>query len=97
MEEFKETLTLEQLAEWSKGRWAAGQHQAALDVQKRYEALVREKNPDRLVEFVRDEKTGELTHVAESDEALLARLEREEAEAKAKAEAVRKPKGGKEQ
>jgi hypothetical protein len=40
-QDYEETQSLEQLINWSNSRWAAGQHEAALNVQKRAEALAR--------------------------------------------------------
>ena len=49
---YEETCTLQELIEWSNGRWNAGQHQAALDVEKRAQALaeVEIKETDYLLE-----------------------------------------------
>lgn len=80
-----EDCTLDELNKWSAGRWLAGQHQAAADVQKRYEALVRHENQGRDIEFHRDDETGELSFTLQkTDDELLAELELEE---KAKKEA----------
>jgi hypothetical protein len=53
-----ETLTLEQLAEWSKGRWLAGQHQAAEEIEARFARLLEKTMPGAV--YVRDEETGDL-------------------------------------
>lgn len=63
---FDETCTLEQLIAWSQGRWQAGQHEAALNVQKRVEALARVIHKDKKFEIERDEGTGELKLVFEA-------------------------------
>lgn len=79
-----EPCDADELNKWSAGRWLAGQHQAALDVQVRYEALIRHQNPGREIEFFRDEETGELSHsLSKTEEEQLAELEAEEAKKKA--------------
>jgi hypothetical protein len=86
-----EDCTLDELSKWSAGRWTAGQHQAAADVQKRYEALVRHHNPGREVEFHRDDETGELSFTLQkTEDELLAELEAEEKAKKDAEEAERK-------
>lgn len=49
---YEETCTLQELIEWSNGRWNAGQHEAALNVEKRAKALaeVELKSKDYLLE-----------------------------------------------
>jgi hypothetical protein len=90
-----EPCDADELNKWSAGRWVAGQHQAALDVQKRYEALIRHQNPDREVEFYRDEETGELNFgLKKTDDELLAELEAEEKAKKEAEEADLKRKAG---
>lgn len=75
-----EPCSAEELNKWSAGRWLAGQHQAALDVQTRYEALIKHENPGANIEFYRDEETGELSFsIGKSDEELLREMELEEA------------------
>lgn len=76
-----EPCDADELNKWSAGRWLAGQHQAAFDVQARYEALIRHQNPDRVIDFHRNEETGELSFtIAKTEEEELAELEKEENE-----------------
>lgn len=84
--DLEEPLTKEELATWSKGRWLAGQHEAASNIQKRFEALVRSEHPDSDVEFSRNNETGELSYeVKKTKEQLeMEELERMEKEEEAK-------------
>lgn len=61
---YQEELTFEQLSDWHKGRWLAGQGEAADSILERAKALVKAQfNDDAFVE--RDEGTGELKLVNE--------------------------------
>ncbi len=57
-EEFVEPFTLEELCEWSRGRWMAEHCEQADLIKQRADALVRVKFPNKVLE--RDEATGEL-------------------------------------
>lgn len=53
-----ETLTFDELANWSRGRWLTDQQDAADNIMLRAIALAEKKNPNETV--VRNETTGEL-------------------------------------
>jgi hypothetical protein len=71
-EDGKETQMFEELAAWSRGRWLAGQHDAADQIMERAvkAAAADEDYADGIV--VRDEETGEL-HVVDEDDNVLER------------------------
>lgn len=54
----QETLSFEELAAWSKGRWLADQCEASDNIMLRAIAVAEKKFPTKVVE--RDEGTGDL-------------------------------------
>lgn len=66
---YDETCTLQELIDWSNSRWIAGQHEAALNVEKRAKALadvelkgkefIIERNDEGVLELVVEEKATE--------------------------------------
>lgn len=98
----KETLSFAQLAEWSRQRWVAGQHEAANNVMARAEAQAAIEHPGKVV--VRNITTGVLDVIdgpqlpaqkfsdpplktpEELEEDELEKLQREEDEEKARAQ-----------